>query len=79
MKGNKSLLLIFLIICINANLVFAKLPDEDGYNLWLRYKPVESTDLRDKYIEQLGNIVIQEKSDAIDVIKENVLLHLVLC
>ncbi len=69
MKGNKSIL-ILLIICINANLVFAKLLDENGYDLWLRYKPLESATLRDKYIEQLGNIVLKEKSDVIDAIKK---------
>ncbi len=68
MKGNKSLF-IFLIICINVNIVSAKLPDENGYKLWLRYAPVAGKKIQE-HKEILSNIFISSHVSTAGVIAE---------
>lgn len=68
MKGNKSLF-IFLIICINVNIVSAKLPNENGYKLWLRYAPVADKKFQE-YKETLSNIFISSDVSTAGVIAE---------
>ncbi|MBN2806543.1 MAG: alpha-glucuronidase [Prolixibacteraceae bacterium] len=43
---------------------------EDGYDLWLRYVPVENVQLREKYQQQLQNVAISGHSETTAAIAE---------
>jgi alpha-glucuronidase len=50
--------------------VFSSLKAEDGYELWLRYKPVENKNLLTSYRSFLKEINIYGKSETMQIIKD---------
>ena len=60
----KNFLLYFLLFfCLAAKA-------ENGYDLWLRYKPVENKKLLENYRQQISSIVLEGDSPTLQVIKE---------
>ena len=41
---------------------------EDGYDLWLRYAPIESAPLRDAYRQTIAGIVVQQSSETAAIV-----------
>lgn len=70
MKYIKPTLIILLI------LAFINSRAEDGYNLWLRYSPVENNELLAEYQKLLSEIAISGKSLTVDAIKSELTLGL---
>jgi alpha-glucuronidase len=44
--------------------------NEDGYELWLRYRPVSDPDLQNQYQDAIKNIAILGSSPTIEIIKK---------
>ena len=51
-------------------LALVTLKAEDGYELWLRYKALPNSEIRDRYVSQLGNIVVFGHSSTTLAIKD---------
>jgi alpha-glucuronidase len=66
MKTSYSLFLFFLLFTVH---VFA----EDGYQLWLRYVPVENAVLLEKYKIQLQNVVMDDSSPQLAVAQKELI------
>src|SRR5690606_12726814 len=62
---NKKRIFTFLLVFV-AFWTFA----EDGYDLWLRYAPVENEVLAQNYRDQVKNIVIEAESPTIKAAKK---------
>lgn len=65
MKNTKIIILLLFII-INGYYGHA----DDGYNLWLRYVPIENIALRAHYQKQLSAVALPGNSSTIQVINE---------
>src|SRR5436190_18363035 len=62
--------ILFFIFCINF---YCSVNAEDGYDLWLRYKPVENKNLLTSYRSLLKQINIYGNSSTISIIKDELL------
>jgi alpha-glucuronidase len=41
---------------------------EDGYDLWLRYAPIESVPLRDAYRQAIAGVVVQQSPETAAIV-----------
>src|SRR5687768_5334705 len=41
---------------------------EDGYDLWLRYAPIESAPLRDAYRKAIAGVVVQQSAGTATIV-----------
>jgi alpha-glucuronidase len=55
---------LFLIFCFVINVASA----EDGYELWLRYKPVQNATLLKQYQSQIKGLLIEANSPTLDIV-----------
>ena len=58
----KSILVILILLP-------ALIKAEDGYDLWLRYKKIQTTHLLDQYKKQITSPVVHGSSQTIAIIK----------
>ncbi len=63
-----STLAVFLMLISAPAAVRA----EDGYDLWLRYAPIESAPLRDAYRQTIAGFVVQQSSETAAIVTERV-------
>src|SRR5437870_5432342 len=66
----KSILLFFFIALFNS------IHAEDGYQLWLRYKPITNQLLRNNYLKSISGIFFTEHSPTLDVAREEMVTGL---
>jgi len=64
----------FLTISLLLLTIFAMA--EDGYELWLRYKPVEDQSLLKQYRDQINDVVVFGQSENTAVIKSEIIAGL---
>lgn len=61
----KKILFLFLLICS-----YSQLNAETGYDLWLRYQPIQDQTLLGKYRQQISSMYVDGNSETIRMARE---------
>jgi alpha-glucuronidase len=66
-RGGVRLLVVGLKTCLVLAALSGHARAEDGYDLWLRYRPIENVALRDEYRRAITHIVSRQSSPTIRI------------